>query len=311
MVCGEKRAGRACLEVIRKHEDAEIAGIVTSADDWQADLATWGGQHGIDVHLGHVREHVEAIRDAEPDVLFSIQYSHLVPAEILELPTIGSFNLHFSLLPRHGGCYPIAWAILAGDDETGATLHEMTPRFDDGPIVAQTRVAIDDETTARELHERVTDAAVDLFRSRLDALLSGQVDPTPQNPSQRVYHDKDSIDFDAERWIDWTEPAQAVQRRIQAFTFPPFQLPASVLEGGDERHEVSITSTEPLDRPGRGPGSEAPEPGKVHEANPDRSIDVLTGDGGRVRVSKIDERAAVSTLEDHGLDPEQARFTSR
>ena len=77
----------------------------------------------------------EAIRSLKPDFLFSFYFREMIQARFLELPRLGAYNLHGSLLPKFRGRAPINWVLVKGETETGITLHAMTPKPDDGDIV--------------------------------------------------------------------------------------------------------------------------------------------------------------------------------
>ena len=100
-------------------------------------------------------EIVERVRAAAPDLLFSFYYRRMLGAELLALPRLGAYNLHGSLLPKYRGRAPVNWAILHGERETGATLHEMVAKPDAGRIVDRERVPILPNDTAREVLGKV------------------------------------------------------------------------------------------------------------------------------------------------------------
>src|SRR5205823_1675524 len=79
-----------------------------------------------------------AVRDAAPDFVFSFYYRSMLPVALLSLARAGAYNMHGSLLPKYRGRVPINWAIIHGETETGATLHEMTAKPDAGAIIGQT-----------------------------------------------------------------------------------------------------------------------------------------------------------------------------
>lgn len=304
IVCGEKRVARECLDHLHGRDDAEVAVIFTDEDDWQADLLAWGRDHDVPVHTDAPRDRLETIERADPDLLFSIQYPRRIHAPVLETPSLGAYNLHFSLLPEYRGCYPIAWVLKNGEDASGATLHEMTENFDDGGIVDQVRVEIGHRTTAKELHERITDAAVDLFAETFPRLAAGDSKVRPQDPSEATYYTQDSIDFEAEKHVDWTEPADAVHDRVRAFTFAPFQQPVSGLDLPDEHlEEVTVTDTAVAD------GTTDADPGQVVDATPDGPVLVAAGDGGVLEVGRVDGDPSAQALRRHADDPTLARFT--
>lgn len=97
---------------------------------------------------------IERIRELQPDLIFSFYYRDLLSQELLDIPTMGAYNLHGSLLPRYRGRAPANWVLVNGEQETGVTLHKMVMRPDAGDIVAQQRVGIAPDETAFSLHQR-------------------------------------------------------------------------------------------------------------------------------------------------------------
>ena len=109
--------------------------------------------------------------------MVSIQYDQILRASLFDAVPFPCLNLHFSLLPRHRGVNPIAWAILSGDSEAGVSLHHMVPDIDAGHVIDQRRVPIDPGGTARELYDALAAACFELFRDSLPfsrALLDGR-----------------------------------------------------------------------------------------------------------------------------------------
>ncbi len=156
--------------------------------------------------------------------LVSIQYDQILRGALLRGIGCPCLNLHFSLLPRHRGAAPIAWAILSGDAQAGVTLHHMVEAIDAGDVVAQLAVSIGPEDTARDLYERVACAAGDLFERSYpfpDALLAGRRPQADERASTRRTGD---FDFSSLR-ADFARPAGELQRWLRALIFPPFQLP--------------------------------------------------------------------------------------
>src|SRR5689334_17837470 len=96
-------------------------------------------------------EWIERIRALQPDFIFSFYYRHMLKVELLETARIGAYNMHGSLLPKYRGRVPVNWAVLHGETETGATLHEMAAKPDAGAIIAQTSVPILQDDTAYEV----------------------------------------------------------------------------------------------------------------------------------------------------------------
>jgi len=136
----------------------EIAAVFThkdnpSEDIWFDSVAELAGANDIPVYAPGDINHplwVDKITKMAPDVIFSFYYRDMVKAPILSIPPAGCLNLHGSLLPAYRGRCPINWVLVNGEQETGVTLHYMTPTPDDGDIVAQHRIPIAPEDTDLE-----------------------------------------------------------------------------------------------------------------------------------------------------------------
>ncbi len=99
----------------------------------------------------------------------------MLPVALLALARHGAYNMHGSLLPKYRGRVPVNWAVLHGETETGATLHEMAAKPDAGAIIAQTAVPILPDDTAHEVFGKLTVAAEQTLWNALPAILAGQV----------------------------------------------------------------------------------------------------------------------------------------
>ena len=115
----------------------------------------------------------ETIRSLKPDFLFSFYFREMIQARFLELPRLGAYNLHGSLLPKYRGRAPINWVLVKGEPETGITLHAMTPKPDDGDIVGQTKLPIDWDDTALSLTLKCAEAGRILVRDVVPKLING------------------------------------------------------------------------------------------------------------------------------------------
>jgi len=179
--------GVRCLRVLLD-AGVEVPLVVTHADAageaiWFSSVAGVAAAHGLrcvtpaDPHLPELLAETAA---AAPDFLFSFYYRRMLKAPLLTLPARGALNLHGSLLPRYRGRAPVNWAIVAGERETGATLHYMTGKPDAGDIVAQIAVPILPDDTAREVFDKVSVAAEIALDGVLPALLQGIAPRRPQ-----------------------------------------------------------------------------------------------------------------------------------
>ena len=159
-----------------------------------------------------------AVENARPDFIFSFYYRHMLPAPLLALATRGAYNMHGSLLPRYRGRVPINWAIIHGESETGATLHEMVEKPDAGAIVAQTLVPILPDDTAYEVFTKVTVAAEQTLWRVLPELVAGRA-PRIANDLARGSYFGGRKPEDGR--IDWSQSAAQIHNLVRAVA-PPY-----------------------------------------------------------------------------------------
>ena len=163
-------------------------------------------------------EAISRITQLSPDVLVVVAYGQIVPQLLLDAPELGAINLHASLLPRHRGPAPVAWAILAGDRETGVTVMRMDAGVDTGSILAQGRVPIGPEETAPLLEQKLSEIGARLLVRTLEQLEGGEVNPVPQ-PSEGATHARRLQSEDGKLSPDM--PAIEIDRRVRALTPAP------------------------------------------------------------------------------------------
>ncbi len=224
------------LEVLRAG-GVDVALVVTHADQpgeeiWFASVAARAHDAGIPVVTPDDPRDpglLEQLQRIEPDFIFSFYYRKVLPMSLLRLAQRGAFNLHGSLLPKYRGRAPVNWAVLHGETETGATLHEMTEKLDAGAIVAQTAVPILPDDTAREVFAKVVVAAeITLWRA-LPGLLDGDSPRTPNRLAEGSYFGGRGPE---DGRIDWHSPRDAVYNLVRAVA-PPF--PGAFCLLGDRR----------------------------------------------------------------------------
>jgi methionyl-tRNA formyltransferase len=157
---------------------------------------------------------IAALAAYRPDIIIVTAYGLLLPQSILALPRLGCINIHASLLPRWRGAAPIQRAILAGDRETGVCLMQMETGLDTGPVLATSRLSIEPDQTAGELHDSLSRLGAELLAQQFPALIAGTLTPTPQEHASATYAKK--LDK-SEAWLDWSQPAEFLHRQIRAF----------------------------------------------------------------------------------------------
>ena len=153
-----------------------------------------------------------------PACIVVVAYGRIIPSWMLALPRFGCINPHASLLPKYRGRAPVNWAILNGERETGATLHEMVARADAGDIVDQMAVPILADDEAREVYAKVTVAAEIVLARSLPGLLAGTAPRRPQPIVPGQYFGRRRPE---DGRIDWSWPAARVHNLVRAVA-PPF-----------------------------------------------------------------------------------------
>jgi methionyl-tRNA formyltransferase len=248
--------GARCLEVLlEQHVDVRL--LVTHEDDpgehqWFASVAALARRHAIDTITpedANTAPVIARVRAARPDFLFSFYYRRMLGAELLGIPPRGAFNMHGSLLPRYRGRAPVNWAILKGESETGATLHEMVAKPDAGRIVDQQAVPIGEDDLAVQVAARVTEAAGKVLARSLPGLIAGTARLTAQDLSHGSYFGGRKPE---DGRIDWTRPAREIHNLVRAVA-PPF--PGAFSDIGGKRVRLLQTRLEAQRAPrSGGPG---------------------------------------------------------
>lgn len=218
--------GHACLKALI--EDGEnVVGVFTHPDapdepQWFPSVAHLASDYSIPTIATEGPKDplvLEALQAMQPDLLLSVYYRKMIPGYILEIPRLGCFNMHGSLLPRYRGRAPINWALVHGETETGVTLHHMVKSADAGAIVDQEVVPIGPTDTAFDLTHKLGDAAVRVLLRQLPALKEGRASATPQDDSKATYFGGRSAK-DSE--IDWYQSSLQIHNLIRAVPYPYF-----------------------------------------------------------------------------------------
>ena len=263
--------GVRCLRVLLAR-GVDVALVVTHEDNpaeriWFGSVAQVAAEHGIETITpadpagAAVRE---AVARARPDFIFSFYYRHMLPAGLLALAPRGAYNMHGSLLPKYRGRVPTNWAVLNGETETGATLHEMAAKPDAGAILAQTSVPILPDDTAQEVFDKVTVAAEQTLWRVLPALLAGEAPHLPNDLARGSYFGGRKPE---DGRIDWSQPAQQVYNLIRAVA-PPY--PGAFTDVNGHRFVIARARLAGLDTIARPRAAEG-TPGRLALAHGARS----------------------------------------
>ena len=152
------------------------------------------------------------------DVAVVVAYGLILPKAALDAPRAGCFNLHGSALPRWRGAAPIQRAVMAGDTATAATVMRMDEGLDTGPVCLVEPIAIGEDMTAGELHDRMAERGAALMVRALGELERGTLASTPQPAEGVTYAEKITKE---EARLDLTQPAREVHNRIRGLSPHP------------------------------------------------------------------------------------------
>jgi len=206
------------------HEGFDVAAVVTRPDKGSgrgrktsfSAVKEWALGAGIPV------EQPKTLRDPEvqarlahyqADVVVVVAYGLILPKEVLEMPPMGCVNVHGSLLPRHRGAAPIAWAILCGDEEIGVTTMLMDEGLDTGPMLLRQALPLGPEDTTETVSGSLAALGADLLVETLEKLQRRSISPRPQ-PDDGVTLAPSFKKQDGA--LDWHASAQAIDRQVRA-----------------------------------------------------------------------------------------------
>jgi methionyl-tRNA formyltransferase len=217
--------GVRCLAVMLAH-GVNIPLVVTHTDDpkenvWFESVEKLARAYDIEVATPsdpNTPEFIERLQAISPDFIFSFYYRYMLKPAVLATAMRGAYNMHGSLLPKFRGRAPVNWAVLRGEDTTGATLHEMVEKPDAGRIVDQFPVPILPDDRAIDVFRKVTAAAELLLDRSLAAVLDGMAQPHEQDLSQGGYFRGRTSD---DGRIDWSMGAREIHNLVRAVA-PPY-----------------------------------------------------------------------------------------
>lgn len=194
---------------------------------------------------------VEEIRRLQPDLLVVVAYGQIIPESLLATPRLGAVNLHASLLPRHRGPAPIAWAILRADESTGVSVIQMDRGVDTGPILTQATVRIATDETASTLERRLAQRGAELMVETISRMRQGSVQPIRQSEEGATHAPRLRSD---DGKLTTQMSAREIDRRVRALGKSPgawLSLPAGdvkILRGhvatGDDADGLPIVTSD-------------------------------------------------------------------
>ena len=213
----------------------------------------------------------ELLEAIAPDLSVVVAYGHILPRAIIDLPRLGTLNIHASLLPALRGAAPIQGAIREGLTETGVTIMRMVPALDAGPVILQSRTPVADDETYGELQGRLSELGALALIEALALLELGRATERAQDDSLATYARK--VDRDTTR-IDWSLDAGQLANAIRAYDPQPGAW--AIHRGADIK---LFGARRMFDMSGRA--------GEVLAADADGLIVACGGGGGAVRICDV------------------------
>lgn len=208
----------------------------------------------------------------EPDLSVVVAYGHILRPEVLELPPLGSVNVHASLLPELRGAAPVNWAIARGHPVTGVTVMRMVEAMDAGPILHVIKEPILAGETASELSVRLSELGAEALVEALTLMAAGSLEEVPQDDARATFAPK--VDRGTAR-VDWSRPAQELEWHIRGMD----EVPGAWSELEGEPVKLFGPTLEP-------DWEEGAAPGAVVLADGVEGLVVATGEG-MLRIGQV------------------------
>ena len=215
------------------------------------------------------RDGLTDLQKLAPDLCVTAAFGQILSQAVLDVPPLGTINVHASLLPRHRGSAPINWAILQGDREAGVTTMMTARGIDNGDMLLRAATPIAPGETAGELTERLSVMGASLLLDTLKALENGTLTRVPQDESAMTYDPMLNKDMGV---LDWTRPAAEIVSRIHGLN--PWPGCTTPYEG----QRLKLLRAETAEGAG--------QPGEILTADPKAGLVIAAGEGA-VRVMQM------------------------
>ncbi len=208
-------------------------------------------------------QQIQLLQSFDAELLVVVAYGMILSQEVLDIPRLGSINIHGSLLPRWRGAAPIQRAIMAGDKETGITIMKMVKKLDAGDMLHKEKCEIGEHETASQLHDKMAQLGAIGLAKTLPLIEAGTIIAEPQDESLVTYAEKL---HKSEAKIDWARPAEELARKVRGLNAWP--VAQAILNG----QVLRIWQAQALDT------DVQLRPGEVL-SNKEKVFDVATGKG--------------------------------
>ncbi len=210
-------------------------------------------------------ELIGRVRALKPEYFVVSSYGKLIPANWLQIPSRGSFNVHPSLLPKYRGAAPINWPLLNGDTETGMSIIEVAEKLDAGDIFYQQRISIQAEDDALTLTEKLAQFSYTALQTVLDAAARDALKRTAQDETKATYARKLGKE---DGKVDWEKPAAQIACMVRGL------LPWPTASAAYQNESFQILKARPVSEAG------SAKPGEILAVTKDAGLRVQCGSGG-------------------------------
>ncbi|HSI88871.1 MAG TPA: methionyl-tRNA formyltransferase [Pyrinomonadaceae bacterium] len=166
---------------------------------------------------GESQGFAERISDLKPDLIFVWSYPMILPRRVIEIPRLGSINLHMGLLPHYRGVNGLKWALLNDESETGITLHYIDEGIDTGDMISRVSFPIGEDDDLVSLMKKARFAGMHLIKNIWPQLVNGKIKAMPQDEADAGYY---SAAMEPPREVDWSRPAHEIHNLIRASPKP-------------------------------------------------------------------------------------------
>jgi len=212
ILCGTNWAGCKALEILNSKSDINLYVYTEQRPYYINDMENYCKKLGVNYSLKKIQKENLPF---DPDIIISMYYSYIIPGDIL---TKNSFNLHPSLLPKYRGCSSLTWAMINGDKEAGFTYHFMNEKIDDGKIILQDKISIEDFDTQQTLYHRTMFEALKSFNKVLRLVENGY---SGSEQIGEITYNKRGCPHNGE--IDSSWSIDQKERFIRAMISPPLK----------------------------------------------------------------------------------------
>lgn len=185
--------------------------------------------------------------------LFVVIAFRMLPEAVWQMPELGTFNLHASLLPRYRGAAPINWAVINGETRTGVTTFFLKHEIDTGDIIESSAIDIAPDEDAGSVHDRLMTLGAELTVNTINHIIAGDLKTTPQSEIAEVQPSPAPKIFKETCRIDWNRPAAEIHNLVRGLS--PYPTAWTTLFAGEtEQGTLKIFATRLTDRKATSPG---------------------------------------------------------